>query len=444
MRKPNKKILIAMVIIFGTITVISKIAYGMTVIQVQTESVKQASLDKSLVYDGKIIQENTNLVRKVNSQIVKSVHVRVGDSVAEGDSLYTIDIGRLDEIIKEKQNENDKMQASIDEANKKKELAVSEKNIGVKRANDDYEIAKNDGQRLADIAYREYVKAVERYKEYMNAPEKFPELTMSDLENAVASTEKSYNEVLAETQKKLLEASRAIEDANRKSISETNVQDFAIQKSAIGDQLQKLINIKNEGATIKAANAGIVVEINVKTGEIMDEGAALFIADISLPNQVEVILETALGQKINTETKVSLKGKSKVGEKVKIEGLKVDEMAEDGNGNTRIVIETATNDWVYGQMLEVTFENKSNVYNKCIPISAVQMEESNHFIYVIETQESIMGIEKIAKRIEVDLIDMGNEYVAIESGEITDDTKIIINSKKTIKNGNRVRMVDEL
>lgn len=53
-----------------------------------------------------------------------------------------------------------------------------------------------------------------------------------------------------------------------------------------------------------------------------------------------------------------------------------------------------------------------------------------------------MGIKNIARRYDVELLDMGNQYAAIKSDAITGKTKIIVGSEKMLQEESKIRMVN--
>jgi hypothetical protein len=57
-------------------------------------------------------------------------------------------------------------------------------------------------------------------------------------------------------------------------------------------------------------------------------------------------------------------------------------------------------------------------------------------------EKTAMGIKNIARRYDVELLDMGNQYAAIKSDAITGKTKIIVGSEKMLQEESKIRMVN--
>ena len=86
--------------------------------------------------------------------------------------------------------------------------------------------------------------------------------------------------------------------------------------------------------------------------------------------------------------------------------------------------------------------DKSDVYSMCVPLSAIRLEQNKYFVYVVEKRKTTMGMEDISKRYDVEVIDMGNQYAAIKSSEITEKTKIITDSDKMLQEESRIKVVN--
>ena len=72
-----------------------------------------------------------------------------------------------------------------------------------------------------------------------------------------------------------------------------------------------------------------------------------------------------------------------------------------------------------------------------------QGDSSDYYILVISEKETVLGKELIAKKIDVKVEKKDGEFAAIKDGIIGRDEKVIVDSNKTIEDGDRVRQENE-
>lgn len=442
MKEHSKKILILIVIIFIGITIAARIAYGMARIEVKTCNIEQLTIDKSFESIGTIIQNGGTNILTIDNQIVSSIDVHIGEYVENGTPLFCVDVKNVEKILKDKQDEISKIELSIEKEQDIIDQAVQNKNDAIASAEQSYNIANEKGNIMVETAYKEYEKSIQDRENYTSNSEDFPEKTLEELEMAVSIAEKAYNEAIWNKEELLVEASNAVRSANGIVIDETTVKSLEIDLNSHIEQFKKIESLKNDGGVIKSPTAGTVTDILVKKGEVMSEGVAMIIADTNVPNQVEVILEPEMANKVQVGTKVCLTGESKTKEEKTLSDLVINEIVKDEDENSKIIIETGTNLWNHGQKVQVKFMDKSDVYSMCVPLSAIRLEQNKYFVYVVEKRKTTMGMEDISKRYDVEVIDMGNQYAAIKSSEITEKTKIITDSDKMLQEESRIKVVN--
>ena len=94
-----------------------------------------------------------------------------------------------------------------------------------------------------------------------------------------------------------------------------------------------------------------------------------------------------------------------------------------------------------GTKVTVTVDNRSDTFDCCLPLSSLhQKGSSQYFIYVMEKEDAVMGTELTAKEVLVTVLDMNEQYVAVDE-MISGD--VIVSSDKDITDGSRVRLEEE-
>ena len=82
-------------------------------------------------------------------------------------------------------------------------------------------------------------------------------------------------------------------------------------------------------------------------------------------------------------------------------------------------------------------------YECSLPLSALYQDNSSDYVFLIEEKNTILGVEMTARKQKVKVIDKDASYAALEMDAFTEEDKIIIETDKDVKDGMRVRPVEE-
>lgn len=116
------------------------------------------------------------------------------------------------------------------------------------------------------------------------------------------------------------------------------------------------------------------------------------------------------------------------------------ESIQDGEGG-KVSITAKLNEHELAAGTDVTFqsEKESKEYKSIIPISAVREDSKGKYVLVIREESTILGKEKKASRIDVKILEKNESSAAVDSALLSDD-EMIVDSNKSIKEGDRVRI----
>ena len=93
---------------------------------------------------------------------------------------------------------------------------------------------------------------------------------------------------------------------------------------------------------------------------------------------------------------------------------------------------------------EIVVSSKSRKYGTCVPLAALRQGDGNsYYVLVVTEKETVLGKELIAKKVDVKIEKRDGEYAAVTEGALGRNDKIIIDSNKTIEDGDRVRLETE-
>ena len=78
-------------------------------------------------------------------------------------------------------------------------------------------------------------------------------------------------------------------------------------------------------------------------------------------------------------------------------------------------------------------------YHLCVPMSALRQDSQGYFVYVMETTQTLMGIDKRVARRDVNIENTDGRYAAV-SGALQSSDQVILSSSKPLSDGDSVRV----
>lgn len=456
----KKKIATGFAIFIGFMwlcTVVSKSYYTTKLPVVSTASPEEKYIEHIVEADGIVVEGGKQAVNAFGGLRVEKVTVHAGDRVEEGDELFRIDLDDLKEIMEEKQSQVNKLQLQINANLENEELAKQKKELDEKRAREDYD----DTARQKDT---EVGRAAERYAQAMQDLEDAvygdtEELTEEEIEERVNELEEEEREQLKEALKNaayaeadaIRERDNAIKNAQR-AVEDTllpeNV-DFSVEIAReeirlLQSDLSSYQEVLNNQGIVAAESSGMVTDIYVEAGSRVPDSAAMMITDDDIPCQFKVVLDKEQRKYVRygDEATIKLDGSGK-----KMD-VTVDYISESqtipGSFDTFISLpgDEESRRWTPGQSGVLTCAERGEKYRCCISPLAIYKVESRTFVYVLRDREGILGKEYYVEEVNVKVLDQNENWAAIETGALDENSEIIISSDKEIGKGDVVRWIN--
>lgn len=428
----RKKKIVAGFFIFLTFmwlcTVISKSIYASKLPIVSTESVEQKYVEHIVKVDGIVIAGEKSPVTALSGLRIEHLSVQVGDSVEEGDVLFTIDMEDLADIIEEKEAAILRLQTQIDTMLQNEELARQKKELEEQRAREDY-----------DALARREDTLVGRGAEEVNQAEKDLENAGDDEALQDALKQAAYAEADAKWQREtaMRDAERKVEDIIAPESEDSTLEVNRLELAGLQEDLAPLLEIREAEGKIWSPMSGVITDIYVSTGGRTSDSAVLLLADDAVPCQFKTTLTQEQKKYVGLNDEVSLKldGSSKEREAT------VDYLSESSTmpGNYEVYINLPEGTGVPGLSGTMSRAESGEKYSYCVTPAAVHEEGSRHYVYVVKEREGILGKEYYAEQVTVRVLDE-NEYWAAVEGALDDDSIIISSSTKEVKNGDVIRL----
>lgn len=299
----------------------------------------------------------------------------------------------------------------------------------------------NDQINTAKDALTEAENALSAYNEQQNnsSSASYDE-QLKTLYDDYKAKEEAYNEAVKQRQSTIQSANRTLEDAkapeNVDTATALTANDDLEEKQLAVDELQKVMDVNGK---ITAPSDGLITKVNVTTGETTTEDTAIRISDQSAGYKFTATLDKVSAKYLSKDDKVTLD----LGNGTTVEGLTVqsiDVSAEDKN-SYELTVSIPAKVKKLGSIATLKVEKASKKYDTCVPLGALHSDGDKYYVYVINEKDTILGTETAVDKVQVDILDKNNEQAAIE-GSFSWGQQFVLTSSKTLRNGDRVRLVE--
>lgn len=299
----------------------------------------------------------------------------------------------------------------------------------------------NDQINTAKDALTEAENALSAYNEQQNnsSSASYDE-QLKTLYDDYKAKKEAYNEAVKQRQSTIQSANRTLEDAkapeNVDTATALTANDDLEEKQLAVDELQKVMDVNGK---ITAPSDGLITKVNVTTGETTTEDTAIRISDQSAGYKFTATLDKASAKYLSKDDKVTLD----LGNGTTVEGLTVqsiDVSAEDKN-SYELTVSIPAKVKKLGSIATLKVEKASKKYDTCVPLGALHSDGDKYYVYVINEKDTILGTETAVDKVQVDILDKNNEQAAIE-GSFSWGQQFVLTSSKTLRNGDRVRLVE--
>ena len=331
----------------------------------------------------------------------------------------------LQKTVEEKQEAYDKAVAELEGVNEKEKIEEAQHKVD--KAKDALSEAEN-----ALSAYNE--------QQNNNSSASYDE-QLKALYDDYKSKEEAYNEAIKQRKSTIQSADRSLEDANTpESVDTASVlteNDDLQEKQLAVDKLQKVMDA---GGKVTAPSDGLVTKVNATTGEATTEDTAIRISDQSAGYKFTATLDKSDAKFLAKDDKVTLD----LGNGTSVEGLKIQsiDVSQEDKNSYELTVSIPAKVKKIGTIATLKVEKASKKYDTCVPLTALHSDGDKYYVYVINEKDTILGTETAVDKVQVEILDKNNEQAAID-GTFSWDQKFVLTSSKTLRDGDRVRLLEE-
>lgn len=464
MEKRRKKIiagLAAFMVFMWLCTLVSKSIYASKLPMVSTTRTDSKYIEHIVEAEG-IVEAGAKLpVTALSGLRVKEIAVQAGDSVEEGDLLFTVDLDDMKQIMGEQELAAAKIQLQIDAIVHNKELAQNQKALEEARAREDYDALARYQDTLVGRAAEGVAQAEEaleelqaenrehendwqkedgeaKTEEEMEAERKAREQEEERLKQELQAAAYAEADAKWNRDNTIKDAGRKVEDILREDDADATLAVYRAELAAVQEKIDAYKAVLKQEGKIVSPMDGMVTDVYVQTGGRVPDTASFLLADDGVPCQFRVSLtkEQKSYVNLNDDVKLELDGRKKMDAKVDYI-----EENESAPGSYTALLRLPEETGMPGLSGKMICSKVGEKYPCCVSLLALHSESDRNFVYVVNEREGILGTEYYVEEITVSVIDKNDNLVAIE-GAVTEESRIIESSTKEIRKGDVVRLTD--
>lgn len=259
------------------------------------------------------------------------------------------------------------------------------------------------------------------------------------LEN-VQAAQQAYEDAAIAANQAAVTSGRAVSAAGIPNASNSSDRLNEITYEQMELSLKKLEKLKSEGGKVYAATDGLVLKVQIQTGEKTSDTTAVLMADLTKGYRFTADITKEQEKYIGTGDQVTLSGSNK---KQKLEGLAVESVTVDEKDESvyHVVVQVPEGTFEIGMTAAMDFVKKSAAYPVTVPLSALRLDDRNQaYVLVPEEYESIMGTETKARKVGVTVQEKNESYAALAEGALDSGQSVIVRSDKAVEDGSRIRI----
>lgn len=264
--------------------------------------------------------------------------------------------------------------------------------------------------------------------------------TEKALQDDLRGKQEALNEVIAGRNQTLASAGKNISDANAPQASDSTLENTKRELENTKEDLEKVTLLQDTGGIITSPSDSVLKSLSVQTGDITGQGAAavLYLLDDDFRMTGSISKENL--KYIDTGMDVQIKDNNNND----ISGATVENITEDEEDSDirKLSILLPKDSLSIGQTAQFFISKDAGPYDCCVPLTALYEENGQNYVYVTDTENTVLGTVMVARQVFVTVKDKNQTTAALESGSISSGQQVIVSANRELKDGSRVRLVE--
>ena len=477
------KILAGFFVLMLLFTFLSRAADSVNVAQVETKTAQNQVIAHEVTGTGKVMGTRE-----------RAVFTQEGQNVKKGDALLKFSVKYLKKTIKEKQDAIDVLQGKINDLISAESVNQQKRNNEFSDAQENYNSAVSSGNYSVQAAQNEAAIARQKLQDYyaqrdaaqndvqdkIPDEEKFSDSSeFDDPENSgdsgntdrtdgegnkntsgngdnsnaqdnsqeqaliddIRAKEEAVNEAMLSRRRELQSAEQAIRDTQIGDASDSTLENTQAELETAQKDLETLQKVLARKGKVKAPCDGVIKSLSAVTGSQTGAEAAVVLYESKGTFRFQAEVSKDDLKYIKSGGEVILKG----ADEKEITGAKVESVKEDSSNENQYILSVQVPEGTLsiGDTAEFTISQDAGPFNACVPLSALYEENGRYYVYVTDTQNTVLGEVLVARKTYVNVKDKNSSTAALENGDLSSDQKIVTSSDREISSGSRIRLLEE-
>lgn len=323
--------------------------------------------------------------------LIKRIRVTAGQQVKEGDALAELDLNQLQEKIDYVRGEYESLQLQNQALEKNREQMLKDRKRNINRAKRDYERARSKNGTGKNSAEADAMK------------------------------------------KELQEAKRTWRDARQKPDVDHTIEMNQIAIEELEFQREKLEEIEAKEGRITAPETGVITSVAAAVGQKTADGGLFTMTDERKGLKFVGRMASEDAKYLSVGDEVSLTTAKNKAENISVTSLEMDE-----EEMMRVTALLPANIFSLGESASLSVRQESQNYACTVPVTALHQEDGRNYVLVSETEDTVLGKQDIARRVEVVVLESNQAYAALNGDDLKEDSQIIIDTDRYVGDGDRI------
>ena len=263
------------------------------------------------------------------------------------------------------------------------------------------------------------------------------------LEQNVIAAAQALAEAEQQKEDRLQTAARAAEDAEA-AIEAANaaVNTLALEITYQKESLQSLEELLAADGWVYAQAPGRVTDSRLEVGERTQDRACLLYALDEGERIISAVLDEDQAERVSSGTQFDMKAAMSDGSRI-TGTAQVDYVEKGADGMFYARLSFDRPEISIGQTVELSCRMQTENYTVCVPVNCIYTEDimGAFYVYIAEERQGILGTEWKVRKVFVRILDQNDTAAAIQSMELTAESRIVTGANKPLADGDTVRIV---
>ncbi len=404
-------------------TVISRAADSLTVPRVNAGSPSARKLQYTVSVEGRIGKNREISVLTQPDLLVKTMLVSEGQRVRKGEVLARLDMDQLQEQIDGVEGEKKALELQNQAVEENRSRARRKQKKTLAQAKDDYARLRRENRKALAAAKKELAKA----------------RADSEPKASVEEKRKAVEELRSAAEKEEKAAERAIQEAGAEPEADNSIEVNNISIRKLQGQIDKLDGLRKQKGRITAPETGVITGVLVNVGQKTQDTSLITMTDDSAGLMFQGQIMVSDARYVSVGDRIMLESADRKLEDIAVTSVEMDESREFMNVTALLPADTFS----LGETVTMTAVRESESYPCTIPVKALRQESGKSFVLTVQTEDTVLGLQEVARQEEVLVLEKNGSYAALDGESLDAESKIIIDSDRYVKAGDRVRVKDE-